>query len=71
MSTLYYDRWKKYIDHKQAELEGNSEGAKAIDFYAMEKDWANKTGEKYEEKTIKDYVGLANAVYKKAISLTD
>ena len=41
LKDLYYPRWEVFFAQKQRELDGGVE-EKAIDFYAMEKAWAEK-----------------------------
>ena len=41
LKDLYYQRWKTFFEQKQQELDGKPAG-EAINFYGMEKDWAEK-----------------------------
>lgn len=42
LKDLYYPRWKVFFEQKQQELDGKSAG-EAINFYGMEKAWAEKS----------------------------
>ena len=43
LKELYYPRWKAYFEQKQQELDGKAiQPVEAINFYAMEKEWAEK-----------------------------
>ena len=43
LKDLYYPRWKVFFEQKQQELDGKSAG-EAINFYGMERAWAEKIG---------------------------
>lgn len=42
LKELYYPRWKAFFDQKQQELDGNKPAGEPINFYEMEKAWAEK-----------------------------
>ena len=42
LKDLYYQRWKAFFEQKQAELDGKPAGQE-INFYGMEKAWAEKS----------------------------
>ena len=44
LKDLYYQRWKTFFEQKQQELEGKASG-EVINFYGMEKAWAEKAHE--------------------------
>ena len=43
LKDLYYPRWKVFFEQKQQELDGKSAG-EAINFYGIERAWAEKIG---------------------------
>lgn len=69
LGTLYYDRWKRFIDQQQEQLEGKSNSEKPIDFFTIESEWANQLKQKYRTVPIHDYINLAQSVYHQVIAM--
>lgn len=68
LKDLYYPRWKTFFDRKQQELDGKAiQPVEAINFYAMEKEWAEKNKTKAISATHQDslsVIEMARMVYK-------
>lgn len=70
LGSLYYKRWKAFIDYQQAVLDSETYSIKAPDFYRMEKEWANTTSDRlYEDPVISDYLPVATEIFRKVIQL--
>lgn len=66
LSELYYPRWKAFFEEKLAVLQGKAED-KPINFYAMEKEWAEKRKELRDVASV-SAVERAKEVYDQAFS---
>lgn len=62
LKELYYQRWKAFFEQKQQELDGKPMG-EAIDFYGMEKAWAEDRKEETSSLTLPSAVDTAKEVF--------
>ena len=69
LKTLYFDRWKLFIDQQQMELNGKITNPGPIDFFTIEKKWANEIGGNFADKPETDYVSLAKNIYSQVIAM--
>ncbi len=63
LKDLYYLRWKEFLERKQQELEGKV-ADETIDYYGMEKAWAESTGKAVTRSDRKPVIETAKAVYR-------
>ena len=62
LKDLYYQRWKTFFEQKQQELDGSS-AIKAINFYEMEKTWAEKHKTPVNTSVAASAIDVAKDVY--------
>ncbi|WP_316817645.1 alpha-N-acetylglucosaminidase [Pedobacter nyackensis] len=69
LKTLYYNRWKLFIDQQQMVLDGKLTNPVPIDFFTIEKKWANELGGNFPETPEADYVSLVKNIYNQVIAM--
>lgn len=62
LKDLYYQRWKAFFEQKQQELDGKPAG-EAIDFYGMEKSWAEKSKKATNAATGDSTIDVVTNIY--------
>lgn len=66
LSSLYYQRWKAFVDHHTALLAGKP-GA-VPDYYQMEKNWANQL--RYQDtRELQDYLPVAGRLLERVLTM--